>query len=562
MKRWTLCLLLTLPVAAKTPPYQEAGLNSYQAAAHLLSRLSYGATPGQVEGVARQGLDVWLDEQLRLAGNDAACEQRLRAYPAVGMSFEELTAHFVTGPQLRQLAKKSGLREGDADKKEARQMATMLIRAEGREPERALLRQLLAQKAVRALHTEHQVREVMTDFWFNHFNVSRTNNAARPYLLSYERDVIRPHALGNFRSMLGATAKHPAMLLYLNNAQSMAPIDAQRLAEPPFRLPNNAKRQPGLNENYARELLELHTLGVDGGYTQKDVTEVARVLSGWTTLPKGGPASARMERLLGQKPDAVQAGPYGFLFAPFLHDAGSKSVLGSVFPPGQGLAEGERLLDLLAAHPKASQRLAHKFAVRFVSDDPDPRLVAELAATFRRSQGNSAAMLRTLVDSPQFWAPASLRAKVKNPTEYTFSSIRALGGDLVGKESDLPRWLEKMGQSPYGCVPPTGYPDRAEQWISSGTLVHRMNFAFALASNKIPGVRVQLPPGDLQQVASRLLPGRELRQALAPVRQTLGNPKFFADLKADQEQPLKLTELSEQEKIVGVLISCPEFQRR
>jgi uncharacterized protein (DUF1800 family) len=558
MKRWTVCLLLTLPAAAKTPPYQAAGLNSYQASAHLLSRLSYGASPGQVEAVARQGLDVWLDGQLSGRSPDAACEQRLQAYPAVRMSFDELSSHFVTGPQLRQLARQSGMREGDVDKKEARQQATRLIRAQGREPERALLRQLLAQKTLRALHTEHQLREVMTDFWFNHFNVSRTNNAARPFLLSYERDAIRPHALGSFRELLGATARHPAMLLYLNNAQSMAPLDAARLSQPPFRLPQNARRQPGLNENYARELMELHTLGVDGGYTQKDVTEVARILSGWTTMPKGAGQSARFERLLEEKPGALQAGPYGFLFAPFLHDAGSKNVLGSAFPAGHGLDEGERLLDLLAAHDKTSRRIAHKFAVRFVSEDPDPRLVHDLAAAFRRSHGNSAVLLKTLVDSPHFWAPAALRAKVKNPAEYTFSSIRALGGELSGHESDLPRWLEKMGQSPYGCVPPTGYPDRSEQWISSGTLVHRMNFAFALASNKIAGVRVELPRGDVQQIATRLLPGRDLRQALAPVRQTLGNPKFFADLQADQ-QPLKLTE---QEKTVGVLISCPEFQRR
>lgn len=554
MKRWTLLLLLTLPVGARPLPYQEAGLNSYQAAAHLLSRFTYGARPGEVQAVVHEGLDVWLDRQLSLKDPDPVCEARLRAYPALAMNLEQQREHYIGGPELRRMAKEAGLSE--EDKKLARREVMQMVAAEGLETERDLFRELLAQKATRALYSQHQVQEVMTDFWFNHFNVSRTNNPARPFLLSYERDVVRPGALGDFRSLLGHTARHPAMLFYLNNAQSVANADAPRLAQPPFRW-GGGRRQLGLNENYARELMELHTLGVDGGYTQKDVTEVARILTGWTTLPRGGQA-ARFERLLEQFPNSVSSGANGFLFVPFLHDAGPKTVLGSSFPAGHGMDEGERLLDLLAQHPRCSERIARKFAVRFVSDDPDPQLVRDLALTFRRSHGNSSAMIRALVGSPQFWAPAALRAKVKNPAEYTFSCIRALGGEMQMRETDVPKWLDKMGQTPYGCVPPTGYPDTAEQWINSGTLVTRMNFAFALVSNHIRGLHVQVPDAPVEELAARLLPGRDLKQALGPVRQTLSNHQFFSTLKAD-DAPLKL---SQSQKAAGVLVSCPEFQRR
>lgn len=571
MKRCAVFLLLTLPALAKTPPYQEAGLNSYQAAAHLLSRFSYGPTPGQIEQVVHQGLDRWLDNQLSGRLDDSVCQKRLKAYPALAMESDKIQETYLAGPQLRRMADEAGMLDKNGEDGKNRRQIAQFVMMSGVQTERELLRQALAQKVTRCVYSENQLQEVMTDFWFNHFNVSRTTNPARPHILSYERDIIRPNALGDFRTLLGATARHPAMLLYLNNAQSMADAESPKLSSFGMRAfqQRNNKRAMGLNENYARELMELHTLGVDGGYTQKDVTEVARVLTGWTTIPRG-PNAGRFQRLMEQYPDQVQKGPYGFLFVPFLHDAGPKTILGSSFPAGQGQSEGDHLLDMLAAHPRTSERIAQKFAVRFIGDEPDPRLVKELAQVFRRSHGSSQAMLRYLFESPAFWSDAAVRAKVKNPLEYTVSSVRILGGELQATETDLPRWVEKMGQTMYGCVPPTGYPDRTEQWISSGTLVHRVNFAFALATGRVRGVQVKLPPGQLESVAARVLPGRPLDKALGPVRQTMANEQFFttvqpvlpAEGEGMKRAPSGGLKLNASEKIAGVLLSCPEFQRR
>lgn len=591
MKRYALVLLLTAPCFAKAP-YEAANLNSSQAAAHLLSRFSYGATPGQVDAVVHQGLDNWLESQLQLRNDDAICEQSLKVYPALAMDVKTMDKTYLAGPQLKRMAMSAGVvaqgtTANEQDPKN-RQAIVQYARRNNLQTERELLRQTLAQKVTRAVYTKNQLQEVMTDFWFNHFNVSKTSNQARPYILSYERDAIRPNALGNFRTLLGATAKHPAMLLYLNNAQSMAAADAPHLSNFAVRAMNakaKSKKPMGLNENYARELMELHTLGVDGGYAQKDVTEVARVLTGWTLIPRRG--GARMERMVEQYPDQVQQGTDGFLFAPFLHDSGPKTVLGTNFPAGQGMAEGEKLLDMLAIDPHTARRVARKFAVRFIQDEPDEATVKELAQVFQRSGGSSPAMIRAIYNSPAFWSPQALRAKVKNPLEYTVSSVRILGGQLQTPETQLPVWIERMGETMYGCVPPTGYPDKTEQWISSGTLVYRVNFAFALASGRVKGVTVPLPQGKLDKVAAAVMPGRPLDQALGPVRKTLTNDKFFesvrpalppqAEMSSDEGGEMKQgkgkgqrrdpaadmpQKFSESQKVAGVLLSCPEFQRR
>ena len=595
MKRFALLLLLTAPGYARAP-YEGANLNSYQAAAHILSRFSYGATPGQVDAVVRQGLEPWLDAQLQGRDDDSICRQALLAYPALAMDLKTMDKTYLAGPQVKKMAMNAGVtaQSNNANEQDPknRQAIAQYARQNHLQTERELLRQTVAQKITRAVYTKNQLQEVMTDFWFNHFNVSRTSNPARPYILSYERDVIRPNALGGFRTLLGATARHPAMLLYLNNAQSMAAADAPRLSHFAFGALQgraNSKKPMGLNENYARELMELHTLGVDGGYTQKDVTEVARVLTGWT-VAGGRRMGNRLERLMEQNPDEVQQGENGFVFLPFLHDSGAKTILGSNFPAGQGMSEGERLLDMLANDPHTARRIARKFAVRFVSDEPDEATVSQLARVFVSSGGSSQAMIKAIYHSPAFWSPQSLRAKVKNPLEYTVSCVRVLGGQLQTPETQLPVWVERMGENMYGCVPPTGYPDKTEQWISSGTLVYRVNFAFTLASNRVKGVTVPLPQGNLEKVAEAMMPGRPLVQALAPVRKTLANDKFFESVRPalppSQEMssgeggemttrvkakgkgakpdpaanmPQKFTE---SQKVAGVLLSCPEFQRR
>ena len=591
MKRYALVFLLTAPCFAKAP-YEAANLNSSQAAAHMLSRFSYGATPGQVDAVVHQGLDNWLQAQLQLRNDDSICQQSLQVYPALAMDVKTMNKTYLAGPQVKKMAMDAGmLAQGttanEQDPKN-RQAIVQYVRQNNLQTERELLRQTLAQKVTRAVYTQNQLQEVMTGFWFNHFNVSKTSNQARPYILSYERDAIRPNALGNFRTLLGATAKHPAMLLYLNNAQSMAAADAPHLSNFGARAMQakaNSKKPMGLNENYARELMELHTLGVDGGYAQKDVTEVARVLTGWTLIPRRG--GGRLERMVEQVPDQVQPGADGFLFLPFLHDSGAKTILGTNFPAGQGMAEGEKLLDMLAIHPNTARRIARKFAVRFISDEPDEATVKELAQVFQRSGGSSQAMIQAIYNSPAFWSPQALRAKVKNPLEYTVSSVRILGGQLQTPETQLPVWIERMGETMYGCVPPTGYPDKSEQWISSGTLVYRVNFAFALASGRVKGVTVPLPQGKLEKVAAAVMPGRPLDQALGPVRKTLTNDKFFesvrpalppqSEMSSDEGGEIKKgkgrgqqrdpaadlpQKFSESQKVAGVLLSCPEFQRR
>ncbi|MFN8607903.1 MAG: DUF1800 domain-containing protein [Vulcanimicrobiota bacterium] len=590
MKRIVLALLLTAPCFAKAP-YEGANLNSYQAAAHLLSRFSYGATPGQVEAVVHQGLDRWLDDQLQMRADDSLCQQSLRVYPALAMDLKTMDQTYLAAPQLKKMATEAGVVFKDGEAGKDRQALQAFVRDQNLQTERELLRQLIAQKVTRAVYTQNQLQEVMTDFWFNHFNVSRTSNTARPYILSYERDVIRPNALGNFRTLLGATAKHPAMLLYLNNAQSMASAEAPHLSNFASRQlamnGKNKKQAMGLNENYARELMELHTLGVDGGYSQKDVTEVARVLTGWTMRGRGG--GQRVERVLERFPDQVETGQNNFVFLPFLHDSGAKTILGNNFPAGQGLSEGEHLLDLLAVDPHTANRIARKFAVRFICDEPDSGTVAQLARVFQSSNGSSAAMVKAIYNSPAFWSQQSLRAKVKNPLEYTVSSVRILGGQLQTPETQLPIWVERMGENMYGCVPPTGYPDRSEQWISSGTLVYRVNFAFALASGHVRGVKVPLPQGKLEKIAAAVMPGRPLDQALQPVRATLNNSKFFDSVrttlppseemasggggekirvkakgKGVQADPAANmpSKFTESQKVAGVLLSCPEFQRR
>jgi uncharacterized protein (DUF1800 family) len=338
--------------------------------------------------------------------------------------------------------------------------------------------ELSEQKVLRAVYSERQLQEVLTDFWFNHFNVDARKGRDRFLITPYERDAIRPHVLGRFRDLLGATAKSPAMLFYLDNWLSADPngphaiVSPPRLARGPFggrvvvpgrvRQPAQGPNAPkGLNENYGRELLELHTLGVDGGYTQKDVTEVARAFTGWTIEP------------------ARQGG--GFVFRPQLHDPGAKMVLGHAIKAGGGQSDGEQVLDILAAHPSTARFIAAKLARRFVSDDPPPALVDRAADRFRRTGGDLREVVRTILLSPEFQSADLYRAKAKSPFEFVVSALRAAGTD-VDDPRPLVRMLQEMGMPLYQCQPPTGYKDTADAWINTGALVSRMNAAVRLAA--------------------------------------------------------------------------------
>ncbi|HUJ20239.1 MAG TPA: DUF1800 domain-containing protein [Bryobacteraceae bacterium] len=320
-------------------------------------------------------------------------------------------------------------------------------------------------KLLRAVYSHRQLQEVLTDFWYNHFNVFLNKGADRYLAGSYERDVIQPHVLGKFKDLLVATAQSPAMLFYLDNFQSFDPAAARRLP----RFAQNSKRKFGINENYARELMELHTLGVDGGYTQRDVTEVARCFTGWSI-------------------DRPRQGG-GFIFRTRLHDRGEKTVLGVRIPAGGGMEDGLKVLDILAHHPSTAQFISKKLAMRFVADDPPQSLVDKMARTFRDQDGDIRAVLETMLQSPEFWSAGAYRAKLKSPLEMLASAVRALDANVEFSLA-LGQQLNKLGEPLYRKQEPTGYSNASQEWVNSAALLARMNLAIALAANRVPGVKV------------------------------------------------------------------------
>ena len=332
-------------------------------------------------------------------------------------------------------------------------------------PQQVVARDLMEGKVLRAVYSNRQLGEVLTDFWYNHFNIYLDKGADRYLVTAYERDAIRPHVLGKFRDLLEATAKSPAMLFYLDNWQSVGP------SAPAARRGNAKQQRRGLNENYGRELLELHTLGVDSGYTQKDVTEVARCFTGWTiNQPQRGGT---------------------FAFVPRLHDNGEKVVLGVTIPAGGGEKDGEKVLDILAHSPATAHFISRKLAQRFVADDPPATLVETMAQTFLKSDGDIREVLRTMLNSKEFWSEGAYRSKMKSPLEMVASAVRAVNGE-VDFATALTNQVAQLGEPLYRKQEPTGYSNSSKEWLNSAGLVARMNFALQLADNKVPGVKVPL----------------------------------------------------------------------
>ncbi len=426
--------------------------------------------------------------------------------------------------------------------------------------------ELAQAKLVRAIYSDRQLEEVMTDFWFNHFNIFAEKGIDRLLITSYERDVIRPHALGKFEDLLVATAKSPAMLFYLDNWLSVGPSSAQALGIPshgpgPYGRrvaprPNQNKRPSGLNENYGRELLELHTLSVNGGYSQRDVTEVAKVFTGWT-----------IEK------------PYlggGFKFDPRMHEPGPKFVLGRRIKP-KGEEEGLEVLHRLATSPQTAHFICLKLAERFVSDDPPPTLVDHLAKTFLKKKGDIREVLSVLFHSSEFWDDATYRAKVKTPLEFVASAARASGAE-IDDALPLTRQLNNMGMPLYGAQPPTGYSMKAENWVSSSALLNRMNFALALTGGKIKGLRVDMAPlasndsGNSQMDATlalssletRLLDGDVSKQTHDSITAQLagGSPGVQQTDKGAQRKPPVAARSNDVSMMAGLLLGSPEFQRK
>jgi uncharacterized protein (DUF1800 family) len=439
-------------------------------------------------------------------------------------------------------------------------------------PEQTVVQELFAQRLTRDIYSNAQLQEVMTDFWLNHFNVFLRKNEQMPYyLVSYERDVIRPLALGKFEDLLEAVAHSPAMLIYLDNAQSVGPdsLAAERAKMAESRRPNAKKQAPqGLNENYARELMELHTLGVNGGYTQADVTQVARVLTGWTV-------------------DRPQAGG-GFQFNPNRHEPGTKKVLNTKIKE-DGEMEGHELLHLLASRPATAQFISRKLAIRFVGDNPPQALVDRMAKSYMASGGDIPTVLKTLFHSPEFWAADDYRAKVKTPLEFVVSAARASNASIENFQP-LQNALRQMGMPLYGAVPPTGYKWDAADWVSTGALVDRMNFALALAANRLPGITVEWAPElDLSSLDSdapskQVIPTPESEEArLEPMLVAGGVSATTRSAALDQFEKQNAQNVAaatpvvarrpnrapaadayerEDQLLAGLLMGSPEFQRR
>lgn len=419
-------------------------------ALHAVNRLSFGPTPGELARVMQMGVDRYVDEQLnpeRLP-LPAQLTRQLDSLRTPRMSQDELITQY---RDALQAAKKEKDADQDAGKDQRREMVQTMVLESGEA------------RLLRALQSPRQLEEVMVDFWFNHFNVFSGKGLTRVLVESYEREAIRPHAMGKFRDLLGATAHHPAMLFYLDNWLSAAPG-----YQAPRRTPDFAKSS-GLNENYARELMELHTLGVDGGYSQTDVTELARMLTGWTINPRKG------------------TGGSAYFFDASRHDRGTKVWLGQTISD-RGQAEGEWALDVLAASPATARHVSFKLAQYFVSDVPPQALVDRLSKRFLETQGDIRAVLKTLLTSPEFRDPKAYNAKFKTPYRYLLSSVRA-SGLAVTSVRPLLNTAYQLGMPLYGCQTPDGYKNTEEAWLNPDAITRRVNFSVAFASGKLPFAR-------------------------------------------------------------------------
>jgi len=516
-----------------------------KAIAHLLDRIGYGPRPGDIDKVRRMGVTGYIEQQLHPDKiSDGALEARLAPLQTINLSTAQIAREYFLPAQMeRQRQKKTQAQDNAADPDPAKRPPP----TEAMMNERRVVAELDAQKILRATYSERQLEQVLTDFWFNHFNVFAGKGPERIMLTEYERDTIRPHVLGSFRDLLGATAHSPAMLFYLDNWMSTDPngphpamadgmrprnrgvfgpvrpgrFPMPRQAAPQPKQANN-KRPTGLNENYGRELMELHTLGVDGGYTQKDVVEVARCFTGWTIAqPRQGG---------------------GFRFDPRMHDDGEKHVLGHTIKAGGGEKDGEEVLDILANHPSTARFISTKLARRFVGDDPPPALVDRAAKRFLETHGDLREVVRTIVESPEFFSADAYRAKVKSPFEFMVSALRATAADIQGPVG-LIRSLQQLGMPLYQVQPPTGYGDTAQTWVNTGGLVNRMNFALALVQNKVQGVSVDLPTGDVNSARDRLLQSELQGNASEATMTTLQKAKDVTQLTA-------------------LVLGAPEFQRK
>jgi uncharacterized protein (DUF1800 family) len=593
-----------IPPPAVAAKGRTTRLTEDQKILHLLNRITFGPRPGDIARVKQLGIDRFIEEQLHSETiDDSELAKRLEVLPTQRMASAELYQFYP--PQ--QIA------EQRANEKNAPPIF-------GRPPQ--MLGELVQQKLVRAVSSNRQLQEVLTDFWYNHFNVFAQKEAAQWFVTGYERDVIRPRALGKFRDLLLAIAESPAMMFYLDNWLSSSPDSRQPRPPAPIRPqnrqppgtaaganprppegamsaqsadPNAAMtarkeggqdppsamrspqspnpnpqtpprppaRKPGINENYARELMELHTLGVNGGYTQKDVQEVARCFTGWTI----------------DRP--FQGG--GFVYRPWMHDDGAKTVLGVTIPAGGGFNDGLRVIEILSTHPSTARFVSKKLCQRFVSDDPSAQLVERVAQVFTKTDGDIREVVRAIVTSAEFNSPGVFRTKIKSPLELAASAIRALDGDTNGAPV-LHDWIRRMGEPLYQFAFPTGYGEDSAKWVNTGVFFNRINYAVALANNQINGTsydplrlvatETAANPDALTSQLSALIVHTELSpESLRAVRNGLNGPASDAPAlrpamnSAPPPQPVQARAEANPERrriahLVALLMGTAEFQRR
>ena len=564
------------PATASEPREQTAD----QQVRHVLNRLAFGARPGDVERVRSMGVDQWIASQLQPSRiRDTAAERIVSALPMLALSSRELLERYPPPQVVRAQMRRSDMSRDDS----------LELRRSAQESRRVLAEMQIA-KVARAVASDRQLEEVLVDFWENHFTVFAGKGPERYFIAAYEREAIRPHALGRFRDLLGAVAKSPAMLFYLDNWQSSVeegrPTNEERgsVAQPRRRngrapLPRSSVlvrpgRPRGLNENYARELLELHTLGVDGGYTQQDIINVARAFTGWTL---------EQPRRSG-----------GFVFRPAMHDAGEKIVLGHRLAAGRGIEDGEHVLDIVARHPSTARFVATKLSRRFVSDEPPASLVERAAETYRRTDGDIREVVRTIITSQEFFASASYRAKVKSPFELVVSALRAMNAapDMTIRSAQV---VARLGQPLFLHQAPNGWPERGDAWINTGSILNRINFGLAVAGGAIPVARPDRWPryaelsaaprstqvegviagllGGEASVETRGILERGENPLMASCERRAAECEQASDASSVEQEmastgrnrrdplsrPVSLDGLNE---IIGLALGAPEFQRR
>ncbi|HLW99644.1 MAG TPA: DUF1800 domain-containing protein [Candidatus Acidoferrales bacterium] len=525
-------------------------LDENAAITHALDRLGYGPRPGDLQRIRQMGLETWINQQLHPETvPDKPAQDRLLQYSTLSLSSSALMNMY---PRPNVAAKRMGVTEEEYNKR----LQDLLhppqgMRAAADPRPQTILNELTMAKLTRAVYSERQLQEQLTDFWFNHFNIFVYKDQDIYLVSSFERDAIRPYLFGKFRDMLGATAHHPAMLIYLDNWLSGDPgaVEHAKHASPVERrtwkdLPGLGNKS-GLNENYGRELMELHTLGVDGGYTQQDVIQAAKCFTGWTVRDPGA------------RPD--------FVFDYRIHDPAPKKVLGKTFKHG-GVRDGEEVLDLLVKQKAAAHHLSYQLAEHFVSDNPPPALVDRMAKAFEKSKGDLRETVRTMIYSPEFWSRDSYRAKIKTPFELVASSARALGAD-VDSPTPLVNWVARIGEPLYQCQPPTGYKDNMETWVNTGALLNRLNFALTLATNRLRGAEVDLasrlgedvqtdPKRAIVRAVDTFLGGQISAGTRATIEQQSESPQV---LHAKLDDPIRKIDLG---VITGLVLGAPEFQRR